>query len=108
MDQTVAHLIEIFLPTSTNEGQRFDREPFDQVRDELLQQFGGVTLFTRNPAEGLWTAEDGNAPSVDQMITVEVMTDELDQVWWLDYRQKLERRFQQEVILIRSYQVRRL
>ena len=108
MYQSVSYLVEIFLPTFTNDGQQFGRELFDHVQDELLQRFGGVTLFTRSPAEGLWTAEDGDAPSVDRMITVEVMTDELDRGWWRNYRQTLEGRFQQEEILIRSYEVRRL
>ena len=108
MEQGVSYLVEILLPTATNEGEQFGREPFDHVRDELLHRFGGVTLFTRSPAEGLWAPDAGKPPSSDRMITVEVMTEEIDGEWWEHFRHALEQRFRQQEVLIRCYQVRRL
>ena len=102
------YLIEIFLPTADNRGVPFGRECFDAVRDELLERFGGVTLFSRSPAEGLWAADETGEPSRDRMITVEVMTDTLERGWWAAYRQRLEQRFAQDAILIRSFEIRTL
>jgi hypothetical protein len=112
MDARPSHVVELFLPTASNGGEPIDRALFDQVRDELLERFGGVTLFTRSPADGLWApdgpGEGGRAPDADRMITVEVMTETVDAAWWADYRRTLERRFGQEELLVRCYDVRRL
>jgi hypothetical protein len=61
--------VEIFLPLTNNAGERFAREPFDRIRAELLDCFGGVTFFSRSPAEGLW-AQEGDAPSRDEIVVV--------------------------------------
>ena len=98
-------LIELFLPTASNEGAPFGREMFDRVRDELLQAFGGVTLFSRSPAEGLWAEGRGGGTARDRMITAEVMADDVDRDWWAQYRRDLESRFSQEEILIRCYRI---
>ncbi|MCC2975450.1 hypothetical protein LK533_02030 [Sphingomonas sp. PL-96] len=96
-------LVELFLPTASNDGAPFERAMFDRVRDELVDAFGGVTLFRRNPAEGLWT--DGDATARDQVITAEVMADTIDRDWWDGYRRALEGRFAQEEILIRCTRI---
>jgi hypothetical protein len=102
------HVVEILLPTASNDGEPFGRERLDCVRDELVQLFGGVTLFSRSPAEGLWA--DGGSEEVlrDRVITVEVMTDQLDVDWWATYRTTLQERIAQEEILVRRYHVRKL
>jgi hypothetical protein len=107
-DLPTTHVIELFLPTASNQGQPFGRELFDQVRSELLETFGGVTLFSRSPAEGLWAEGEAEGASRDQMITVEVMTEAVDPSWWTGYRATLQKRFSQEEILIRCYLVVKL
>jgi hypothetical protein len=107
-DLPASWLVELFLPTATNEGRPFAREDFDRVRDELLEAFGGVTLFSRNPAEGLWAEGQGDGATHDRVITVEVMTDAIDRDWWAEYRQGLQKRFSQEEILIRCYRTWKL
>jgi hypothetical protein len=96
-------LVELFLPTASNDGAPFERAMFDRVRDELVEAFGGVTLFRRNPAEGLWAEGDGTAR--DRVITAEVMADTIDRDWWVGYRRDLEGRFAQEEILIRCTRI---
>jgi hypothetical protein len=107
-DLPASWLVELFLPTSSNEGEAFDRAAFNRVRDELLAKFGGVTLFRRNPAEGLWDEGEGQGTARDRMITAEVMADEVDRAWWAEYRCSLEQRFGQEEILVRCYQIWKL
>ncbi|HET9640551.1 MAG TPA: hypothetical protein VFP12_15235 [Allosphingosinicella sp.] len=98
------HLIEILLPLSDNEGKPFAAELHGLVRDELAEHFGGVTAFTRSPAEGLWKQGDGAAER-DDIIIFEVMADWLDRSWWRGYRSELERRFSQDEIVVRAGEV---
>lgn len=98
------HLIEILLPLADNEGKPFPAELQAAVRDELAEHFGGVTAFTRSPAEGLWK-EGGGAPDRDDIVILEVMADWLDRGWWRSYRSELERRFRQDEIVVRAREV---
>jgi len=42
------------------------------------------------------------------MVMVEVMVETLDEAWWQGYRTQLERRFEQDVIVVRALAVRML
>jgi hypothetical protein len=101
------HLIEILLPLYDNSGRRFPGEHFGEVRQELLEHFGGLTAFTRSPAEGLWEAADGERMR-DEVVIIEVMADWIDRSWWRTYRARLEERFGQDEIVIRAREVDRL
>ena len=94
------HLVEILLPLYDNEGRRFGAGEFDRVSEELAARFGGVTAFRRSPADGVW--RDGDAESRDRVVVFEVMAAELDRAWWREYREKLERRFRQEKMVVRA------
>ncbi len=100
------NVIEIFLPLSDNDGRRFGRELYGRVRAELVDRFGGLTAFSRSPAEGLWV--DEGETSRDEIVIFEVQADTLDRGWWREYRRQLEQRFAQEVILIRASEVTQL
>ncbi|TPG77993.1 hypothetical protein [Pseudomonas mandelii] len=99
------HLIEIFLPLNTNDGTPQPVELFRRVREQLAEQFGGVTAFTRNPAKGISLLE-GNERSEDDIIVYEVMVEAVDRLWWQSYKRDLEERFHQEKILIRAAAVK--
>jgi hypothetical protein len=101
------HLVELLLPLYDNEGRRFVAGDFDRVRDELAEAFGGVTAFRRAPAEGVWKETDGEV-SQDRVVIFEVMAEELDRAWWSKYRAELERRFRQEVVVIRATEFEQL
>ena len=98
------HLIEILLPLTDNEGKPFAAELHSAVRDELAEHFGGVTAFTRSPAEGLWEEGRGER-SRDEIVIFEVMADWLDRGWWRTYRTELESRFRQDEIVVRAREV---
>jgi hypothetical protein len=97
------HLVEIFLPLSDNDGNRFAAGTFAEVRRELTEKFGGLTAFSRAPAEG--TDTEGGRPRHDELVVFEVMTEQLDRAWWSAYRSQLEHRFRQQRILIRRSEV---
>lgn len=100
------HLIEILLPLFDNDRVRFPRAEFACVREELVERFGGLTAFSRSPAEGVW--DEGEGRSHDDIVIFEVMADELDRSWWRSYRADLERRFRQDEIVVRAREVERL
>ena len=100
------NLVQILLPLADNQGQRFGREAYERVRRELADRFGGITSFTRAPAEGVW--KEGGHTSRDDMVVFEVMARDLDRGWWEHYRADLEQRFDQEAIVVRAIRLEML
>lgn len=98
------HLVQVLLPVFYNDGNPVAQAHFLHVRQELTKQFGGVTCYSRAPAEGIWQQADGAQHEVhDEMILFEVMVDALDHTWWTAYRQLLAERFQQREIVVRAF-----
>ncbi|WP_041675594.1 hypothetical protein [Ramlibacter tataouinensis] len=95
------HLVQILLPVYDNRGRAFGRELFDPVRQELVDKFGGLTAYSRAPATGLWSQDQGQV-SRDDIVVYEVMVDGLDAPWWAGYRQALCRRFAQQELVVRA------
>ena len=98
------HLVQLLLPLYDNDGNDFPRAQFEQVARELTERFGGLTAYTRAPAEGRWRA-GGAGTTRDEIIVYEVMTYPLDPGWWRDYHTQLEQRFAQDRIVIRAQSV---
>jgi hypothetical protein len=94
------HLVEILLPLRDNEGRPFAADKYAAIRQYLTERFGGMTAFTRSPAEG--TTADHRGTVHDDIVVFEVMTETLDQTWWHDYRRQLEREFRQDEIVVRA------
>jgi len=103
----MTHLVQLLLPLYDNAGRAFPAEHYTAIRDELTERFGGLTAYSRSPAQGLWQEPEG-PPKRDDIVVYEVMTDTLDRAWWRDYRRTLERRFAQDELVIRSQTVERL
>ena len=101
------HLVQLLLPLYDNDGRAFPSAHYASVRATLTDRFGGLTAYTRAPAQGLWSESDG-PPKRDDIVVYEVMTDTLDRAWWADFRRSLERRFAQEELVIRALAVERL
>ena len=101
------HLVQILLPVYDNEQNPQPHEEFRRVRRELTERFGGLTVYTRAPAEGMWKLND-NHTTRDDIVIFEVMASQLDGPWWRKYRHELEARFRQDVIVIRAQQTRLL
>ena len=55
----------------------------------------------RAPARGLWR-DDAGETTRDDIVIFEVMTGELDRVWWGSFRKDLERRFRQDSVIVRA------
>jgi len=101
------HLVQILLPLYDNAQNPQPPEQFRRVRQELTERFGGLTVYTRAPAEGMWKLND-NHTSREDIVIFEVMANQLAPTWWRNYRHELEARFRQEVIVIRAQQTQLL
>ncbi len=95
------YLIQLLRPLYDNDKQPFSRADFNDVRQNLTERFGGVTAFQRSPAVGLWK-ENSEDVSRDDVLMFEVMTEELDETWWTQYRESLQEKFRQEELMVRA------
>jgi hypothetical protein len=84
------YLFQILLPHSDNSGKPFPKQDFDRVKEELAGRFDGVTAYLQAPAEGLWRHREQS--SDDDIVVLEVMTEEIDLPEWRTRRAELERR----------------
>lgn len=98
----MSHLVQILLPTRDNSGTAFPVRDFEYIAQQLTEKFGGVTAYTRAPAEGRW--KQGTETEHDEIVVLEVMDDKLDRAFWKNYRAELEHRFRQDVIIVRAQQ----
>ena len=99
-------LIEILLPVRDNHGRPFAADTYRDLRDQLTDRYGGVTAFTRAPAQG--ETDAGGHKIQDDIVIYEVMTEELDRNWWKECRASLERIFRQDEIVVRATQFDKL
>lgn len=98
------HLVQILLPLYSNSGIPFEQKLFIEVRNELVDRFGGITAYTRAPVDGLW--QESARIVRDDLIIYEIMVDMLEEDWWREYRILLENRFQQESLVVRTHTIR--
>jgi hypothetical protein len=99
----VVLLIEILLPVTAGEEAR---QVVEDVTQTLTNKFGGATAFLRAPGDGAWKGQTGII--TDQIIVVEVMAEAVEPEWWRIFRTELEIRLDQEEIVIRSHEIKRL
>jgi hypothetical protein len=100
------HLVQLLLPLMDPDGKPFPRAHYRSIREALTDRFGGLTAYTRAPAEGMWDA--GDEVTHDDIVVYEVMVPELDRGWWSEYRAGLESLFDQDELVIRAQLIERL
>jgi hypothetical protein len=100
------YLIQILLPLADQAGAPFPPRRYDRLAQQLTDRFGGVTSFTRSPAEGRW--KQGGETEHDDIVVLEVMVEALDRDWWAKLRKRLAKDFRQDEIVIRAQPMERL
>ena len=100
------HLIQLLLPIYEKGGKRVGTSKFKQVKTELTRTFGGLTIYSRAPAHGLF--KDQSKVVYDEIVIVEVMVKKIDKSWWATYRKNLERQFHQDILVVRASKIRLL
>jgi hypothetical protein len=99
-------LIQLLLPTvvKTTDGPQSTAASLAQTRQELEERFAGLTAYTRSIAHGVWTQPDGRT-AVDEVLLVEVVTEQFDRPWWKAYAGQLATRFGQQAIHVRAWPI---
>lgn len=97
-------LVQIFLPLYDNNGRRFPAAFYARERERLVERFGGLTAHMRSPVRGLW--KDGPRKKRDDLVIFEVMIRRVDRKWWNEYRYRLQKRFNQKELLVRTHDVK--
>jgi hypothetical protein len=60
-------LVQILLPLRDGQSRDFPSELYDKIASEMTERFGGVTAYTRTPAEGRWKP-DGHKPEAEDVV----------------------------------------
>ena len=103
----MSYLVQVLLPLAREDGTRFPEGLHESVAKELTDRFGGLTVYSRAPAKGLWKERPGKVER-DDIVVYEAMVDDLDEDWWTRYRATLERKFEQDELVVRVQEIRRL
>ena len=98
-------LVQVLLPIYDEQGRAFPREAYGDLRRRRTERFGGLTAYSRAPAEGWWQPEPGRPARRDDVVIFEVLADELERDWWQALKGGLEARFRQDEILVRAQAV---
>ena len=93
------YLVQILLPAYDNEGAPFGGAAFGRVRPELTGESGGVTAYTRAPADGT-SEEPSGATRREGVVIIEVLCDALDRQWWEGCAASLAARFRQRELVV--------
>lgn len=94
-------LIQLLLPLYSNEGKAFPEQFYTSIRNELTETFGGLTIYVRSPALGLWKEEKDKTVK-DDIVIYEVMSTTIDPTYWNTYKIKLQKLFEQDELIIRA------
>jgi hypothetical protein len=100
------HIVQILLPISDNKGKPFPSSILKGVQTELASRFGGLTAYSRAPAQGIWTRPSSRA--LDDIVVVEVMVDAMERDWWHAFRHRTEHLLKQHKLVVRAFKIEML
>src|SRR5215510_13149922 len=64
---------KIYLPLKYNDGKDIEEEKLRQIKEQLVQRFGAITVSSLSaPYQGRW--KYGGVEYLDDIITIEVVT----------------------------------
>ena len=95
---------EILLPLKHNDGRPVSLETFYQTREELIAQFGAVTIVPATVL-GVWVHEGTRYEDELRRFIVDVEDTPENQVFFARYKRTLLERFEQIDVYIASYTV---
>lgn len=99
----LARRYEIYLPIEYNDLTPIEDAVYDQIEQDLLQRFGGVTQIRRsNPLKGVWQEAEAVYQDNIVLFTVLDFSENLEgnQHFMMDYKEFLKQRLRQKEILI--------
>jgi hypothetical protein len=93
---------EILLPLQHNDGRLVSDEILEQTREELLEQFDGVSVLPGS-VRGFWVFQGVRYEDASARVIVDVEDTEDHRLFFRDFKEKLKQRFEQIEIYIASY-----
>lgn len=97
-------LVQIFIPLTDTDGNRFPQRYFQQLKSTFSEKFGGVTIYKQTPVEGFWKRTEEKVEK-DVLAIFEVLVNLIDQAYWEQLKAHLETKFKQKDLLIRYWEV---
>jgi len=92
-------LIQLLLPLQDENGEVFPAARYAKVHKQLIEKFGGLTLYQRNPAEGYW--KNGSSKTIKEpMLVHEVLSGAIEEDFWKQLKSSLMKEFRQQDIQI--------
>ena len=90
---------DLFIPLYYNDGRPIEPQKFQDLQQQLLDQFGGLTFFPQ-PNEGFWTM--AGVTYRDAIVIYRVITSDEQAARQLlsDLKERLKEELRQENILI--------
>jgi hypothetical protein len=98
-------LYEILLPRTFNDGAPVPSSLLLETKDDLVKQFGGVTLH-QEPVTGYWMNDGIEYTDSLIRITVGCSASEENEVFIRNYKEVLKQRFSQIEVWIVEHQIR--
>ena len=91
-------LIELFIPLYDNEGEKFSDEHFENLKSELTDAFGGVTIYKKT--SGYWK-EPERPVKKDEILIYEIMAEQIKKAYWQALKRRLLILFRQKDLVFR-------
>jgi hypothetical protein len=95
---------EILLPLKHNDGRAVSGELFERTREDLIAQFGAVSLLPHTIL-GIWVHEGARYEDELLRVVVDVDDNAENQQFFVGYKGALLERFEQIEVYIVSYSV---
>lgn len=93
-------LIQLFLPTTAENGKAFPGTYFHAVKQKLSKKFDSLSVYLKSPViEHI--KDDGPTLAKDTVLVYEVVSDSVETDYWSQYQQFLQKQFKQDDIVIR-------
>jgi hypothetical protein len=92
------------LPLTFNDGRPVPGEAYEQTREDLVAQFGGVTMLSGS-ARGVWIHAGTRYEDDSIRFVVDVEDTAENRQIFVTYKPTLLQRFQQIEIYIASYEI---
>ena len=91
--------VEIYLPTSYNDGRPIEKEPFERTYQELIERFEAYSL--KEEVHGAWIYQGKKYEEKNQVLSVVTLDTKANRQWLRSFKETLKQRFQQIEIFMK-------
>lgn len=99
-----AAIFYLLIPLRDNMGTRFSAADHDIVQEFLIEKYGGITIQhnPQHPLMGRCLSPSRNVVDRDELMMLGVATEDINEArkFFSSYKHELEKKFQQEEIMI--------